>query len=635
MYNGKGDEGMKEMKAEEAKKIAEERRIRRLVEAVKEDFEARRSARRSLERCWEMNMNFYSGNQYYDLSPEGELTEEDRAYYWQSRRVFNRIAPTVDTRCAKLEKNRPRFSVRAFSDEEADVKCARLAAGVLAATAERIGLDEIVNRATVWSEICGTAFYKVAWDPGSGRTIGEGKCGKIREGEVSVTPLSPFEVFPDRLNADRMEEIRSIIHAKALPVGEIAERFGVSLPGREIGEFTMLPYSSPSHQNVAPGGQNIRGEAYEIVIERYTMPDSKNKNGRLEIVAGDKLLYEGALPYENGESGERILPFVRQTSLSLPGAFFGASIVDRLIPLQRAYNAVKNRKHEFLNRISTGVVTVEDGAVDTDELSEDGLCPGKILVYRQGSQPPALLDCGTFPSEFGKEEESLVEEFAVVSGTSEITRNSSAPANVTSATGLQLLLDQEGDRLSVSMRSISRAMEEIGRQILKLYKQFASTGRVARMSGEGRGTEAFYFDAADLSVEDVTIDCGTAQSPEQKRAAVLQLLELGLLSDDDGKLSKDAKNKILETLGYGNLSGIRDISALHISRAEKENILLSKGEEVRAESYDDHEAHYTEHVRFLLSEGFDGNEETKARVERHICEHLEYEKKGNKREKEK
>ena len=58
--------------------------------------------------------------------------------------------------------------------------------------------------------------------------------------------------------------------------------------------------------------------------------------------------------------------------LPLPGAFFGTCVVDRMIPLQRAYNAVRNRKHEFLNRLTMGVVAVEDGSVDAEALAEEG-----------------------------------------------------------------------------------------------------------------------------------------------------------------------------------------------------------------------------------------------------------------------
>ena len=85
-------------------------------------------------------MNFLSGNQYCDVSPQGGIAEEDKRFYWQSRRVFNHIAPTIDTRIAKLTKMRPALHVRAFSDEEGDVKAAKLASGVLDYVGRRIGL---------------------------------------------------------------------------------------------------------------------------------------------------------------------------------------------------------------------------------------------------------------------------------------------------------------------------------------------------------------------------------------------------------------------------------------------------------------------------------------------------------------
>lgn len=65
-------------------------------------------------------------------------------------------------------------------------------------------------------------------------------------------------------------------------------------------------------------------------------------------------------------------------------------LVDMLIPCQRAYNALKGRYAEYINRLSTGVIVVEDGSVDIDELVEDGIASGKVIVYRQGSVPPTI-----------------------------------------------------------------------------------------------------------------------------------------------------------------------------------------------------------------------------------------------------
>ena len=72
-------------------------------------------------------------------------------------------------------------------------------------------------------------------------------------------------------------------------------------------------------------------------------------------------------------------------------------LVDRLIPIQRAYNAVKNRELEYINRIATGIIVVEDGSIDTDMIEEEGISPGQVIVYRQGANVPRIdtVECRT------------------------------------------------------------------------------------------------------------------------------------------------------------------------------------------------------------------------------------------------
>ena len=53
-----------------------------------------------------------------------------------------------------------------------------------------------------------------------------------------------------------------------------------------------------------------------------------------------------------------------------------------------------------------GVITVEDGSVDTDDLAEEGLSPGKIIVYRQGTNPPSVMGTGNVPNDLTYEEEA-------------------------------------------------------------------------------------------------------------------------------------------------------------------------------------------------------------------------------------
>lgn len=606
----------------ELEEAREAKRKRELAAEVTADFEDRRRARKQLERGWQLNINFVNGNQYCDISPvSGEIEQETDAFYWQSRKSFNHIAPTLDTRLARLAKVRPSLNVRAFSDSDDDVKTARLCSNVLKSVKNRLDFDKIVSRATLWSETCGTAFYKIIWNYNDGNVIGTDETGHgIREGDVNVVALSPFEIYPDSLSAQSMEEVKSLIHAKAVPVSEIKEKFGVELVGRDIAEFAFAPYSSangwktPADGDFRPPAQNA-----EILIERYTRPNGEYPEGRLEIVAGGVLLFEGALPYRNGDRGERVLPFVRQTCIELAGAFFGTSVVDRMIPLQRAYNAVRNRKHEFLNRLTMGVIAVEDGSVDADELAEEGLYPGKVLVYRQGAAEPKFLDCGSLPSEFEAEEERISNEFVLVSGMSQVSRNSANPTNVTSGTGLQLLIDQDTNRMRMTAESVERAIKEAGKQILHLYKQFASARRVLRMTGSGGESELVCFDASDISADDVQFESGYDKTPEEEREEILRLLSLGLLKDEAGNLSDEVRNRVLDAFGFGSFENARDISRLHLRKAEKENALLAQ-RDVEAAVYDDHELHIAEHTRALLSGGED-DEAVKERILRHIRTH--------------
>ena len=63
-------------------------------------------------------------------------------------------------------------------------------------------------------------------------------------------------------------------------------------------------------------------------------------------------------------------------------------LVDKLKPYQNQYNIIKNRMYDYIRRCSEAMVIVEDGSIDVDSLEEEGLAPGKILVYRQGANTP-------------------------------------------------------------------------------------------------------------------------------------------------------------------------------------------------------------------------------------------------------
>ncbi len=597
-----------------------------LVREVNEDFAARREMRRPYELVWQLNMNFLMGNQFCNVSGKGEIEQDEKYFYWQEREAYNHIAPIMETRIAKLERIRPKMTVMPSSSNEDDIKAAQVSDKILTATEESVNLPQKISQATAWSETCGTAFYKITWDGAKGKKLGVSADGKsVFEGDIDVSVCPPFEIYPDSNVTSTVDECESIIHAKAYSVQEVKDVWGAEVKGKDLRIFALdgANIGGYGYNTTVPNVVSQCKHGQVMVIEKYERPSVKYPNGRLVIVAGDKLLYCGDLPYINRENGERGFPFVRQQSQTAAGCFWGTSIIERLIPIQRSYNAVKNRKHEFLNRIATGVLTVEDGSVDVDNLSEEGLSPGKVLIYRQGSEAPKIMDCGSIPSDFLAEEERLINEFMVISGTSELSRNSATPTNVTSGVALNLLINQDDARLAATSGEIRNAVKETAQMILRLFRQFALTPRFAKIVDDDKSVKSFYFTADDVVSDKVILDTQNEvnDTVSEKRSMMFDLLSRGVFYDKDGKLSESIKLQILKLAGFSNWADAQPLSTLHRNRAEEENLILLDRASEPIE-IDDDELHLDEHIRFLLTdEGKKLNKEQTDRVLAHIAKH--------------
>ncbi len=602
-------------------KTCEEKRLSTLASEVLSDFQTRREERKSLEEQWKLNLNYLAGNQYCEISPTGEVREESKYYGWQSRSVFNHVAPIIDTRLAKLTRVRPKMSVRASGGMEEDLKTAQISTDILNSTYHRKEIDGIISKATSWAETCGSAFYKITWDNNLGKKIGEKDGKPVYEGDIKIDAIPPFEIFPDNLYYTEISELKSIIHARAISVSEAYEKYGVELNGESIDVFTLSSSGASYNGGYKEKKVSMTLKNHVLIIERYERESKDYPNGRLVVVGGGKVLYEGDLPYKNGEDGKRDFPFIKQNSLSIAGSFFGISLIERLIPLQRAYNAVKNRKYEFMNRISMGVLNVEDGSVDTEELVEDGLSPGKVIVYRQGSRPPQMMNSGSVPIDFSYEEERLNQEFIKVSGSSELSRTSDVSSGTMSGTAIELLIEQDETRLSVTAENIRSAVKQMAKQIIRLFKEFAGNQRIMKSASDGKQVKLFYFKSSDLTSDDVVFDTENelSQTPAQKKTAVLEMLKSGLLGNENGVIDLRTKAKILDILGYGSLDNTQDIVKLHRNKAEKENIDL-KSNKIAVDVYDNHSVHVEEHVRKLLE--IDGENVVDNGYKNNLIEHL-------------
>lgn len=578
-----------------------------LVKEIIEDYKNRASERRAYEEAWLLNINFLLGNQYAFISPNGEISETEKVFPYESREVFNHIAPIIESRLAKLGKVRPSVAIMPSSNSEKDKEIAKTSKMVLNSKLAELNISEVLKKGTLWSEILGTCIYKITNDMSSG---------------VGVSVVSPFEIFPENSSLEEILDNPSIIHARCLDKAEAEQMYNLhDLKGEDITSLSLEGFVGDSFvvNRYSKKTAQVVKRNQVLVIERYFKADKQNKNGKLQIVVGDNLVYDGELPI-----GE--YPFIKQVSNGLIGNFWGQSVVERCIPLQRTYNAVKNRKLEFLSRLSSGVLAVEEGSVDIDMLEDEGLAPGKILVYRSGCSAPKFMDGFTLPAELNREEDRLVSEMNALGGVSELMRNTLLPTNVTSGTAINQLTEADDTRLSVSAEHIRSALLEISKMILRVMKKYTDGEKLSRLFDDHGEVEAVYWRSSDLKTDDIVLDTVNelSDSLSSRRQNAMELFRAGLFSDENGNLDSYAKTKILDILGFGNFESGQDITQSHILRAKRENL----GAETKMVlEIDDHDVHIKEHTRYII----DNPEIEKDKMEEileHIRAHKSFKKAG-------
>lgn len=619
-----------------------------IVDFVEKEFERRQKERIPFELQWRLNIAFIEGNQYVQINEVAQTLDRIPEDYWyEQREVFNHIAPNIESRQARLGKMRPVLKVRPGSSDKSDIRATKISTQLLQSVQHEQKMRNKMHEVIRWLELTGTCCIKNIWNPDAGPLVpqidpqtGEpmvdpatGQPVLIREGDLEVVVCPAPEIFPESPYNQKIEDNRSIIHAKIYPVKVVKEIWGIDVPPEESKVVRL--------QELMTGGGFI-GKTYTsgmkeslkeavIVKEYHELPTKKYPMGRLIVVANHKLLSFGPLPYKIGKDGKLGLPFVKICCIERPGLFWGRTVIERLIPLQRRYNALRNRKAEYLSACAIGGWIVEENSiVDMADLEASGNAPGYICRYRAGTSPPQRTTNPPLPSTFETEEQTLLTEFSILSGVSEVSRQSKAPPGVKSGVAMSLALEQDETRLSDTANNIELGLVECGSQWLRLLKQFVKIPRLVRIAGKDNVVDVMDWTASDLKPEDVIMDSFSAlsESPTQRRQMVFDLLGMGLFHNPDtGVIDRAARTRIMEMLQFLDWEGVDDDDQLHSAKAERENRQLANGNPCMPVHYDSHFLHIKRHNEFRLSTEYEAliaeHPQIEEIFEAHVLAHMQ------------
>lgn len=629
-----------------------------LAEFVQREYEHRKSERLPFELQWRLNTEFLNGNQYLDIDPTSvSIQEIPKMYWYQEREVFNQMATIYETRVAQLSRTIPMLKVRPASQEDSDISAARVSSSLLQSTWYDGDLDVIWDDLCAWAELTGTAFIKNTWNKDKGRTVmtmrvpkeqqgnkesngdseqssqlleGDYEEIELKEGDMEVCIVSPYEFFPDNNYAASLQSCHSIIHAKAYDVKDIEEIWGVKVEPEKVDVMTLqqmqaglggVGYSVGGYR-----GKSMQLKNHAVVKEYYERPTRKYPNGRFIVVANHKVLSLSELPYKVGDDEKRDFPFVLARSIKKPGQFWGGSVLERIIPIQRRYNALRNRKAEYLNLVAIGQWYEPEGALDEDVELDNS--PGNIIRYRPGSGKPEPVSFPNLPASFENEIQTLLNEFTAISGVSELSRYSQAPSGVKSGVALSIANEQDNTRISNTAANLAQCIKLMGKQWLRLYRQFVQEPRVLRTVGRDKDVEVSDWTVSHLKSDDVIIENSSAlaETPAQRRQMVFDMLAAGLFNKAEvSPISDSAKEKILEMLEYGNWEGsMMEIQRLQEQKAKRENMRFKQAQPAMLNDYDDDALHIEMHNRLRMSAEYEDllNSPQGLEIEQMINEHI-------------
>jgi hypothetical protein len=614
---------------------------RSVCSELKSRYEKRKGERNFLELQWRLWSAFYEGDQYADIDPlRGTLVEVPLWSTYEERNVFNQVAPTIDTQLAEMNKRKNNMRVTPASSSSKDKAAARVGDRVVASMRRRLGMSELYNIGNMYTLILGSCVWKTVWDASAGKTIayiiGEMtneevaalpperiidmhrmgydnpmKVDKVHEGDVDVQPVSPFEIYPENLNVSCGKN-RRIMHVKLLSPDEEEEKWGV----RDKGEDNQVYKISNTEQPIYGGacfrayGMTLHTETVKNTVriyEEWELPTERYPHGRLMISSDNHLLHYGPLPDRTGQSGTYELPFDVQQSIRTDG-FFGKSIIDRLIPAQRAYNANKNRIQDYLNRISIGNFAYVQNSIPEDVLNDImdvGLLPGMPIPYLQGMDKPSFMQTPSLPPDIFTETKNLADDINTIAGVSALAKTSTVGSQIDSASALAGLASQDDTRIGLIVENAQQAYINSTRKALLLYRQNVKYPRIVGAIGKDETLDVMQFEGSDLTSFDIRIDSEpTASDTVQARAQnIIQMLNAGLFSDQS--MTPDTREAIFDMLDMGDWYALMDPNNANQRKANRENHKMAIGEPAKILSFEDHLAHLLVHMNFQLTDEYE------------------------------
>jgi hypothetical protein len=603
-----------------------------------------KKARSRFEPQWFLNCAYYNGDQWMKF--DGGRLYQPSLEAWRLKPVDNRIQPVVRTEIAKMTKTRPDFAVTPTASDEEDIRAAAMGERVLDWLWKELDLTRKLRAGLLWSRICGAGFWKVCWDPTKGdmvevlANLGTGQVLKdsnnrpmalhrlgedfdpaslgenvgkkqISRGDVAVEVRTPFETFPDPLAGEEgLSAAEWLIEEVVQSEEYVLRRFNTEVEADTDAINGIAESRMPAPGLAAAAGETAKGVK---VRELWALPSSKFPQGRHVVWVKDRVLQEEANPYP-------WLPYIMFRGIPVPGRFWPGSVTEQLISPQTELNKRKAQIGENAARIGNPPL-VRSSASDFEW---QGL-PGEEIVFQDTGTPaamPQFMAVPELPGYIREDVQRIEASIQDISGQHEVTQGS-VPSGVTAASAINLLQEQDDTRLGPDIGDMEVALGEGGTYLLELVHWYYSDARIVRNAGEDGAWDIFDFRGAMLKGNtQVSVQAGSAmpRSRAAKQAAMTELMNLVI--QYGVQVDQRSLRKFFQEYEVGGLERLFADIDVDEKQVNRENRIMSQGNDPGVNDYDNHGFHIEGHNEFRKSARFEAMPpQIKVIFEQHVQQH--------------
>jgi len=545
------------------------------VSDANKKFTQCQETRQQFEKVWYTNLAFFFGKQNAQwtssTSFDNSRLYEPPALPWRVRMVVNKVRSVVRREHAKLIKEDAQCYVLPASTDDEDVIAARAGETIVQYVFDEAKYNTAKTRAALWMCLTGTAFTKTYYSQ--------------EKDEIYIDPVTSFALYVPNLQEEEIERQPFVIHASTKTVKWIKDTYHIDVKADTT--LGNAPLENRLLQGLGINKPSKEDGCY--VKEMWIQPCGDHPEGAVLTWTGETALgYADFLPY--GPT----YPFAKIEHIPA-GRFYGTSVIEDLVPLQKERNKTISQLLEAKNRMARPQWVAQKGSLDARKMTTE---PGLMIFYNPGFQAPVQAQMASIPSYVIEELNRIDQDIDFISGQNAITRGSNMQG-IRSAAALSYLQEQADAMLLPATNSIEMGTEKTGKIILNIVSQYWDEEHLVKVVGHNNAFEANMFSKADIRGNtDFHVVQGSAQ-PQSLAAKQAVLTEFG-------KLGWIKPDQVLKYLRYSETDRLYEDSQLDEHQATREFTKISEtAQYIPTNDYDNHMAHFTSHTSHMRTESYE------------------------------